>query len=445
MTLIYAMALGADSIEDCQVLRAARTGRLLGGWMPAASTLGTFLRAFTFGHVRQLDRVLAETLKRAWTAGAGPGEERLTIDVDSFVGEVHGYDKQGAAFGYTRKRGYHPPRQPRGERRGAAPAPAQVVSEHAARDPAFHRRADRARQPGRRQRREADARRLGILKRQGVRQARAGRLDVLDRCADGQARPRRRRSDRRDGVDDNRGLPRHGRGADRRNAPRRPPADRAPHAPLSAPKPSCFRTGATSRLRPTAAHPVALVEAEQRQHAVVELVIRDLNDQALAHFPSGHFHANGAWTVIGALAHNLLRRTELLGAPGKIIRAARTVRRRLLAMPGRLTTHAAQWTLHLPARWPCQQDFNNRAHPPSSAPRRHLTAPATPTAQQTTHADTGAITAAREPSTTAPRRTRDPPEVLPHPQSIASMTAHTPTDQISAPSRSIRTRAVDTG
>jgi hypothetical protein len=62
MALVYAMALGADSIDDCQVLRAGRTGRLPGGWIPAPSTLGTFLRAFTFGHVRQLDRVLAETL-----------------------------------------------------------------------------------------------------------------------------------------------------------------------------------------------------------------------------------------------------------------------------------------------------------------------------------------------------------------------------------------------
>ena len=50
---------------------------------------------------------------------------------------------------------------------------------------------------------------------------------------------------------------------------------------------------------------IALVEAEHREHAVVELVIRDLKDQALAHFPSGEFPANGAWTVIAALAHNL--------------------------------------------------------------------------------------------------------------------------------------------
>jgi len=52
MALIYAMVLGADSIDDVGVLRAGRTGRLLGGWVPAPSTLGTFLRAFTFGHVR---------------------------------------------------------------------------------------------------------------------------------------------------------------------------------------------------------------------------------------------------------------------------------------------------------------------------------------------------------------------------------------------------------
>src|SRR6266566_1227726 len=108
MALIYAMALGADCIDDCEVLRAGRTRRLLGGWLPAPSTLGTFLRAFTFGHVRQLDRVLAETLTRAWRAGAGPGDGRLVVDLDSFVGEVHGHQKQGAGFGYTKRRDYHP-------------------------------------------------------------------------------------------------------------------------------------------------------------------------------------------------------------------------------------------------------------------------------------------------------------------------------------------------
>ncbi len=95
MALIFAMLLGADCIDDCELLRAGRTRRLLGGWLPAPSTLGTFLRAFTFGHVRQLDRLLAETLTRAWRAGAGPGEGRLVVDVDSFIGEVHGYAEAG--------------------------------------------------------------------------------------------------------------------------------------------------------------------------------------------------------------------------------------------------------------------------------------------------------------------------------------------------------------
>ena len=102
---------------------------------------------------------------------------------------------------------------------------------------------------------------------------------------------------------------------------------------------------------------LALVEAEHRQHAVVELAIRDLKDQALAHFPSGKYKANAAWTVIAALAHNLLRWTTLIAPPNTTIRTARTLRRRLLTIPGRLTRSARQHTLRLPARWPWQHDF----------------------------------------------------------------------------------------
>src|SRR3954468_24773511 len=99
MTLIFAMVLGADCIDDCELLRSGRLSALLGK-VAAPSTLGTFLRAFTFGHVRQLDRLLGETLIRAWRAGAGPGDRRLVVDVDSFIGELYGRAKQGAAFGY---------------------------------------------------------------------------------------------------------------------------------------------------------------------------------------------------------------------------------------------------------------------------------------------------------------------------------------------------------
>jgi hypothetical protein len=100
-----------------------------------------------------------------------------------------------------------------------------------------------------------------------------------------------------------------------------------------------------------------LVEAEHRQHAVVELAIRDLKDQALAHFPSGKFLANAAWTVIAAIAHNLLRWTTLIGLPDTVVATARTIRRRLITVPGRITRTGRRMTLRLPARWPWETAF----------------------------------------------------------------------------------------
>jgi hypothetical protein len=102
---------------------------------------------------------------------------------------------------------------------------------------------------------------------------------------------------------------------------------------------------------------VEFVEAEHRGHAVVELASRDLKDQALAHFPSGRFLTNAAWTVIAALAHNLLRWTTLIGLPDSVIATARTLRRRLLTIPGRITRTARQVTLRMPARWPWETQF----------------------------------------------------------------------------------------
>ncbi len=86
-------------------------------------------------------------------------------------------------------------------------------------------------------------------------------------------------------------------------------------------------------------------------------VVKGGQTPAHAHFPSGHFYANAAWTVLAALAHNLLRWTQLLGLPDTTVRAARTLRRRLLQVPGRLTRHARGWTLHLPTRWPWHGDY----------------------------------------------------------------------------------------
>ena len=356
MALVFAMVLGADSIDDTGVLRAGRTGRLLGGWIPAPSTLGTFLRAFTFGHVRQLDALLGRSLERAWKAGAGPGDGRLVVDVDSFVGEVCGYQKQGAGYGYTKLYGYHPILATRADTREALHIRLRKGSANTQKGikrfcEELIARVDRAGASGPKLLR-ADSgfwntkvferlEKAGWQYSIGVRNIKKIKETVV--AIDEQDwQP----------ID----YPEAGEAqiaqttyAGRRLIVRRtrllgPQAELFPDWRHFA-----FITNRTDEL--------ALVEAEHREHAVVEQVIADLKDQALAHFPSGHFHANGAWTVLAALAHNLLRWTQLLGLPDTTVRAARTLRRRLLAIPGRLTMHARGWTLHLPARWPWHGDY----------------------------------------------------------------------------------------
>ena len=109
MTLVASALAGGDCIDDADVLRAGGTARVLGFTAKAPSTLGTFLRSFRWGHVRQLDRVSRQLLARAWAAGAGPGDSPLTIDVDSTICETYGLAKEGARHhGYTGARGYHP-------------------------------------------------------------------------------------------------------------------------------------------------------------------------------------------------------------------------------------------------------------------------------------------------------------------------------------------------
>ena len=109
MTLGASALAGGDCIDDADVLRTGGTACTLGGTVKAPSTLGTFLRSFRWGHVRQLDRVSRELLARAWAAGAGPGDAPFTIDLDSTICETYGLAKEGARHhGYTGKRGYHP-------------------------------------------------------------------------------------------------------------------------------------------------------------------------------------------------------------------------------------------------------------------------------------------------------------------------------------------------
>ena len=106
MTLVLSALAGGECIDDAGALRSASTARVLGQPLRAPSTLGTFLRSFSWGHVLQLEKVLGEALCRAWAAGGGPDKGPFTIDVDSTITETYGLKKQGARFGYTKVRGY---------------------------------------------------------------------------------------------------------------------------------------------------------------------------------------------------------------------------------------------------------------------------------------------------------------------------------------------------
>src|SRR3954463_5441163 len=356
MALLFAMVLGADSIDDCDVLRAGRTRRLLGRWVPAPSTLGTFLRAFTFGHVRQLDALLGHVIERSWQAGAGPGDGRLIVDVDSFVGEVCGYQKQGAGYGYTKVFGYHPILATRADTREALHIRLRKGSANTQKGikrfcEELIARVDRAGATGTKLLR-ADSgfwntKVFDLLEKAGWQYALGVRNNNKVKTAvHAIGEQDWQRIDYPDGGEAQIAETTY---AGRRLIVRRTRLVGAQAELFPDWRHFAFLTNRTED--------ITIVEAEHRDHAVVEQVIADLKDQALAHFPSGHFYANAAWTVLAALAHNLLRWTQLLGLPETIVRTSRTLRRRLLSIPGRLTSHARGWTLHLPARWPWHGDY----------------------------------------------------------------------------------------
>jgi len=357
LSLVHGMLAGADSIDDMNVLRAGSTGLILGHRVMAPSTLGTFLRAFTFGHVRQLDRVLDQALRRAWAAGAGPGDGPLVIDIDSFVGEVHGYQKQGASYGYTKKLGYHPivaVRADTGEllhircRKGKANTQrglARFVDELIARV----RRAGHAGQiiiradTGFENHKQfAELNRHGIEFSIGVKLTKTIRalIEQIDETA------WVRVADYSDGGEaqvaetELKGF---------RLIVRRTRLVGAQAELFPDWRHHCFATNRTV--------PAIVADVDHRDHATVELAIRDLKDQALCHFPSGRYPANSAWTVIAALAHNLGRWTTQIGLPNQPVQTASARRRHLFQIPARLTRTSRQWTLRMPSRWPWQHQF----------------------------------------------------------------------------------------
>ena len=100
------------------------------------------------------------------------------------------------------------------------------------------------------------------------------------------------------------------------------------------------------------------LEADHRRHAEIENAIRDLKyGVGLNHLPSGRFPANGAWLAVQVMAHNLARWTARIGLGEQLV-TTKTLRRRFFSLAGRLTRSARRLTLHLPQRWPWENQFS---------------------------------------------------------------------------------------
>jgi hypothetical protein len=336
----------------------------------APSTLGTFLRAFTFGHVRQLDAVIAETIRRAWNLGAGPGASPVTIDLDSTICEVHGKHKHGAAYGYTRQFGYHPVLATRADTGEVLHARLRKGSSQRGHQRFVEELVARVRRAG-----AAGALTLRadsgffswelikILNRLKATWSITVNLNASIRKAiaaideahwiditypdGGQAQVAETTYITGGGT--TKRAERHVRLVVRRTRLTDP--DQAQLWPDW--RHHAFITNVEL--------PTVEVDQFHRDHATVELAIRDLKQGAgLEHCPSGQFFANAAWLSCAVLAHNLIRWTARLGHvhPANQLTVTRTIRTRLFAIPGRLVNRSRCWVLRLPARWPWATSFN---------------------------------------------------------------------------------------
>jgi hypothetical protein len=367
LTLVMSALAGGDCIDDADALRAGGTARVLGFTLKAASTLGTFLRGFRWGHVRQIDLVSRYLLARAWAAGAGPGSDALTIDLDSTICETYGLAKEGALHhGYTGVRGYHPllavaagtgdvlMARLREGRANTARGAAHFLVETIGRvrfagatgqltvraDSGFYAHAVVA------VCRKLDVRfSITIRGHRGVRR-------LIEAIPDDAWSP----------------IPYWiSGGADVAETTYTPFRDEPDARPVRL---------IVRRVRPTPGSQLALfalydfhafitdrdgetltLEADHRRHAEIENAIRDLKyGVALNHLPSGRFAANGAWLAVQVIAHNLARWTARIGLGERIV-TTKTLRLRLFSLAGRLTRSARRWRLHLPARWPWAVGF----------------------------------------------------------------------------------------
>ena len=369
LTLVASILAGGSHIDHADRLRAGATQRVLPFRVMAPSTLGTFLRSFTFGHIRQLDAVIAETLRRAWSAGAGPGEGPMTIDMDSTICEVHGKAKGGAAYGYTRTLGYHP-----------------VLATRAGTGEVLHARLRKgSSQRGHKRFVEelvARVRRAGAT---GPLTLRADSgffswnlIETLTRLGVSWSvtvsmNPSVRKAIAAIVDEDWIDIAYPNGGAAQVAETTYVTGGYHSQRPERRVRLVVRRTRLTNptqaQLWPDWRHhafitnldlPAVEMDQFHRDHATVELAIRDLKEGAgMDHCPSGRFFANAAWLACAVLAHNLTRWTARLGGlqPDDQLTVTRTIRTRVLALPGRLVNRSGRLVLRLPARWPWASTF----------------------------------------------------------------------------------------
>lgn len=391
LALVMGMVAGADSITDMDLLRHGGMGRLFAG-VRAPTTLGTFLRSFTFGHVRALDGIASRLLARLATAAPVlPGRHQLVfLDLDDTVRATYGYAKQGAGRGYSGVNGLNAllatlstatsapviagARLRRGATnsvRGATKLLADALAT-ARRSGAAGTVVVRADSAFYTAEIVAAARRAGARFSLTARHTRSIRTAIagIDEAAWTPIRYPHAVWDDDEGrwVSDAEvaeisytaftGRRRRERVTARlivrrvrRLNPASAPAGEATQGELFAAYRyhAVFTDSTMSMLAAESAH---------RDHAVVEQVIADLKDSALAHLPSGHFHANSAWLACAMLAHNLTRAAGALA--GMLHTKARTgtLRVQLIGVPARLARSAGRLTLHLPTDWPWEPGFD---------------------------------------------------------------------------------------
>lgn len=367
MTLIASLLSGGDCIDDADTLRSGGTENVLGHRVVAPSTLGTFLRAFTFGHSRQLDKVLGELLSRAWHAGAGPGGRPLTIDLDSTICETYGLKKQGGSrFTYNHVRGYHPLVSivastgdvvhsrlrggPSHAGRGAASFVTETVSRVRAAgatgeitiraDSGFynHKVVAACRKAG--MHFSITVKMMGKALDQAFRAIPDKQWVPIDYFMKGAAVAE---------ITYTPFVTRKGSKPCRLIVRRVPPT---PGSQLALFTDFSYHAFITDR-----EGEMLTLEADHRAHAEVENVIRDLkHGLGLNHLPSGRFGANAAWLALNALANNLMRWVSRIGLGEQLV-MTKTLRRRYLSISGRITRSARKAVLHLPVNWPWSEQF----------------------------------------------------------------------------------------